>query len=285
MGGGSIILEVDGIEFSYKSIKALKNVKFKVKGGEITAILGPNGSGKSTLLKCIARILKPKKGAILIEKNNLLNLDSNEVAKMVGYVPQNSNGNYMTVFDALLLGRNPHIKWNVSEKDVEIVSRVLRLMNLEKYALRYTNQLSGGELQKVIVGRALVQEPKLLLLDEPTSNLDPKNQIEIMKIIRDVSKSQNIASILVMHDLNLALRFSDKFLILRNGEILAEGDKSIITPENLREVYGVEVDIIEYNGLPIVVPKDVSNCSSFERTCVDTPVLNAKKVETTISNC
>lgn len=254
MRGGSIILEVDGIEFSYKSVKALKNVKFKVKEGEIIAILGPNGSGKSTLLKCIARILKPKKGAILIEKNNLLNLDPNEVAKIVGYVPQNSNGNYMTVFDALLLGRKPHIKWNVSEKDIEIVSRVLRLMNLEEYALRYTNELSGGELQKVIVGRALVQEPRVLLLDEPTSNLDPKNQIEIMKIIRDISKSQNIASILVMHDLNLALRFSDKFLILKNGEIFAEGGKEIINQKNIQKVYEIDAEIVEYKGVLVVVP-------------------------------
>ena len=248
-----MILSVDGVEFSYKSKRVLKNVKFKVRKGDVVSILGVNGAGKSTLLKCINRLLEPKKGAILIDDFNLDTLNSLEIAKKMAYVSQNINGNYISVFDAVLLGRKPHIKWEVSKKDLEITSHVLKLLNLEDYALRYTKELSGGELQKVAIARALVQEPQILLLDEPTKNLDLKNQMAVMKIIKDISKSQNISSIVVMHDLNLTLRFSDKFIMLKDGMIFSEGDNKVINPENIREVYGVKVYVDNYNGIPIVV--------------------------------
>jgi len=249
-----MILSVDGVEFAYKSRQILNNIKFEVKRGEVVSILGVNGAGKSTLLKCINKILKPKRGTILIDNFDINQLDNLELAKKVGYVPQRAEGNYMTVFDAVLLGRKPHIKWEVSDRDIEITHKVLKLLNLEDYALRYTNELSGGELQKVIIARALVQEPQILLLDEPTNNLDLKNQLEVMKIIREVSKSQNIASIVVMHDLNLALRYSDKFIMLKDGVIYAEGGKEIINPENIRAVYGVDAYIENVKGIPVVVP-------------------------------
>jgi len=249
-----MILSVDGVEFAYRSRKVLNNIKFEVKRGEVVSILGVNGAGKSTLLKCINKILKPKRGTILIDNFDIRQLDNLELAKKVGYVPQRAEGNYMTVFDAVLLGRKPHIKWEVSDRDIEITHKVLKLLNLEDYALRYTNELSGGELQKVIIARALVQEPQILLLDEPTNNLDLKNQLEVMRIIRDISKSQNIASIVVMHDLNLALRYSDKFIMLKDGVIYAEGGKEIINPENIRAVYGVDAYIENVKGIPVVVP-------------------------------
>ena len=249
-----MILSVDGVEFAYKSRQILNNIKFEVKRGEVVSILGVNGAGKSTLLKCINKILKPKRGTILIDNFDINNLDGYELAKKVGYVPQRAERNYMTVFDAVLLGRKPHIKWEVSDRDIEITHKVLKLLNLEGYALRYTNELSGGELQKVIIARALVQEPQILLLDEPTNNLDLKNQLEVMKIIRDISKSQNIASIVVMHDLNLALRYSDKFIMLKNGVIYAEGGKEIINPENIKAVYGVDAYVENVKGIPVVIP-------------------------------
>ncbi|HII59617.1 TPA: ABC transporter ATP-binding protein [Methanocaldococcus jannaschii] len=249
-----MILSVDGVEFAYKSRQILNNIKFEVKRGEVVSILGVNGAGKSTLLKCINKILKPKRGTILIDNFDIKNLDNLELAKKVGYVPQRAEGNYMTVFDAVLLGRKPHIKWEVSDRDIEITHKVLKLLNLEDYALRYTNELSGGELQKVIIARALVQEPQILLLDEPTNNLDLKNQLEVMKIIMDISKSQNIASIVVMHDLNLALRYSDKFIMLKDGVIYAEGGREVINPENIKAVYGVDAYIENVRGIPVVVP-------------------------------
>lgn len=249
----TMILSVDGVEFSYKSKKVLENIKFKVDKGDVVSVLGINGAGKSTLLKCINRILKPKKGAILIDDFNLNKLNSLEIAKKIAYIPQSVNGNYISVFDAVLLGRKPYIKWEVSKKDLKITSDILKLMNLEDCALRYTKELSGGELQKVAIARALVQEPRILLLDEPTNNLDLKNQMAIMKIIKNISRSQNISSIVVTHDLNLALRFSDKFIMLKDGMIFSEGNNEVINSKNIQEVYGVNAYVDNYNGIPIVV--------------------------------
>jgi len=247
-------LSINGIKFSYGSREILKDVSFEVEEGEIFSILGTNGAGKSTLLKCINRILTPKKGTILIDNFDIRKMDNSQLAKYIGYVPQRSNGNYMTVFDTLLLGRKPYIKWKVSRKDIETVYRVLELLGLEEHAWKYTNELSGGELQKVVIGRALVQEPEVLLLDEPTNNLDIKNQLEVMEIIRSISKSEGITSVLVMHDLNLALRYSDKFALMKDGVIYAVGGREVITPENIRSVYGVDVYIEHVRGYPVVVP-------------------------------
>lgn len=247
-------LSINGIKFSYGSREILKDVSFEVEEGEIFSILGTNGAGKSTLLKCINRILTPKKGTILIDNFDIRKMDNSQLAKYIGYVPQRSSGNYMTVFDTLLLGRKPYIKWKVSRKDIETVYRVLELLGLEEHAWKYTNELSGGELQKVVIGRALVQEPEVLLLDEPTNNLDIKNQLEVMEIIRSISKSEGITSVLVMHDLNLALRYSDKFALMKDGVIYAVGGREVITPENIRSVYGVDVYIEHVRGYPVVVP-------------------------------
>jgi iron complex transport system ATP-binding protein len=249
----AMIVSVDNIYFSYNSKDVLKNLKFEVNRGEVVSILGVNGAGKSTLLKCINRMLKPKRGTILVDNFNLNKLNSEEIAKKMAYVSQSVHSNYITVFDAVLLGRKPHIKWEVSKKDIEITGNILKLMNLEEDALRYTRELSGGELQKVALARALVQEPQILLLDEPTNNLDLKNQMEVMRIIRNISKSQNIASIVVMHDLNLTLRFADKFIMLKDGMIYSKGDSSIINSENINEVYNVNAYVDNYNGIPIVV--------------------------------
>lgn len=248
-----MILSVNDIAFSYNGKDVLKNVKFEVNKGEVISVLGVNGAGKSTLLKCINKILKPKKGTILVNNFNLKKLNKEEIARKMAYVSQTASANYITVFDAVLLGRKPHIKWDVSKKDLDITGKVLKLMNLEEHALRFTRELSGGELQKVIIARALAQEPQILLLDEPTSNLDLKNQLEVMGIIKNISRSQGITSIVVMHDLNLTLRFSDKFILLKDGMIYAKGDSSIINSKNIREVFNINAYVDKYNGIPIVV--------------------------------
>ncbi len=250
-----MILSVDKVEFSYRSTSVLKDINFEVKRGNFVSILGVNGSGKSTLMKCINRILKCNNGMILVEDNDIKKMKEIEIARKIGYVPQSSEKGFFTVFDAVLLGRKPYIKWDVSKNDIEIAERMLKIMNLEEYALRYINELSGGELQKVVIARALVQEPQLLLLDEPTSDLDLKNQLEVMNIIKKVSSTQNIASVVVMHDINLALRYSDKFIILKEGHVFAAGGREVITPETIKEVYGVEVYIKNFEGIPVVIPR------------------------------
>lgn len=249
-----MILNIDGIEFSYTSVPVLRNVKFHLEKGEFLSILGNNGAGKSTLLKCINRILKPHKGTIYIEKDEISKLSRVEIAKKIGYVAQRNENGRFTVFDAVLLGRKPYIKWDITEKDVKIVNEVLKKFDLEKLALRYLNELSGGELQKVVIARALSQQPVVMLLDEPTNNLDLKNQIEVLKIIKDTVKEQSIAAIVIIHDLNLALRFSDKFLLLKDNTIFAYGGMEVMTEENIEAVYGIPVAVETCRGVPVVIP-------------------------------
>jgi len=249
-----MILEVDDVAFKYRSKNVLNGIEFKLRKNEILSILGPNGVGKTTLLKCMNAILKPKSGAIYIEEEDVLKLGRIEIARKLGYVPQRAETGRLTAFDAILLGRRPHIKWNISEKDLKIVSSAIKKMNLEDLALRYIDEMSGGEVQKVSIARALVQEPKVLLLDEPTSSLDLRNQLGILDIIKQVVEGHNVSAIMSMHDLNLALRYSDKFIFLKNGTIYSAGSREEVTPEMIEEVYGVSVAIEELHGHPVVIP-------------------------------
>ncbi len=249
-----MILEVDGVEFQYKSKEVLKDIKFELKRNEILSILGPNGVGKTTLLKCMNAILKPNKGAIMIEEENVLKLEQIEIARRLGYVPQRCEPARLTAFDAVLLGRMPHMKWNISPEDVMIVEETIKKLSLEDLALRYIDELSGGELQKVGIARAIAQNPKLLLLDEPTSSLDLKNQLEILETVREVVRNEDVSAIITMHDLNLAFRYSDKFLFLKHGTIFAAGSMGEITPQVIEEVYGVPVTIQNYQNVPVVIP-------------------------------
>lgn len=249
-----MIVSVDGVEFSYGSRAVLKKVKFTVEKGELFAILGNNGAGKSTLLKCMNKILRPQRGAVLLERKDLSKLGRVEVARRMAYVAQRYESGRLTVFDAVLLGRKPHIKWDAGREDLEIVHTVLRVLELEELSLRYLDELSGGELQKVVIARALAQEPRVLLLDEPTSNLDLRNQLEVLKIVKKAAKGREIAAVVVMHDLNLALRFAEKFLLLRDKTIFACGGIEIMTPDNIASVYGVPVTVEMVGGVPVVIP-------------------------------
>ena len=216
-----MILSVGGIEFAYNGRPVLKDVTFEILPGEILAILGVNGAGKSTLLKCMNGILKAQKGCVLLDKQEVALMERNERARNFGYVPQHRGEEAMVVFDAVLLGRKPWIGWSASDEDLEIVDRAIRLLSLEPLALRPLHTLSGGEAQKVLIARALAQEPEVLLLDEPTNSLDVKNQVEIMALLKRVVKEHKLIAAVSIHDLNLALRFADRFLMLKDGLVYA----------------------------------------------------------------
>lgn len=235
-------LVINKLSFSYRSTAALKDLELEVGLGEVLSIVGPNGSGKSTLLKCIDKILKPNQGAVLIDGKDVANMGLSELSKIMGYVPQNSTSTFpFTVFDVVLMGRRPHVRWSVSERDKKIVAEILEFLGIDKLAMRHLNELSGGEQQKVIIARALAQQPQILLLDEPTSNLDIKHQLEILSILRGLTQSKQHSIIVAMHDLNLASRFSDRMLMLKHGCIFAVGDpESVLTEENIELVYGVK---------------------------------------------
>lgn len=249
-----MILSAKEIEFSYGSRTILAKVGFSVQRGEFLSILGNNGAGKSTLLKTLNRILLPKKGSVLLDNREVSELSRLAIALKMAYVAQNYASSRQTVFDAVLLGRKPHIKWEARASDLALVQEVLARTGLEKFALRYLDELSGGELQKVVIARALAQEPEVLLLDEPTSNLDLKNQIEVLRTIQTAAKEKNIAVVAVMHDLNLALRFSDKFLLLQNTKVFAAGGLEVMTAENISQAYGVPVSVERIGKQRVVIP-------------------------------
>lgn len=247
-------LSVSNVDFTYGGHSVLASVDFDLAGGELLAILGPNGVGKTTLLKCINAIHRPSNGAIMVEDRNVLRMRPDEIALNIGYVAQQSESARLTVFDAVLMGRKPHIRWKVSENDLKIVDSAIRRLHLESLALRHIDQLSGGELQKVAIGRAMVQEPKLMLLDEPTSSLDLKSQIDILSMLRHLVNEHKIGAIMTMHDLNTALRYADKVLFLKDGTIHSTGPACEVTSTVVEEVYGLPVDIHTVQGYPMVVP-------------------------------
>jgi len=251
-----MILGVGGITFRYNSHPVLEDITFQVHTHQITAILGPNGAGKTTLLRCINRILKPEAGTVQIEEQDLAHCSSRDIARRVAYVAQRSEPRRISAFDAVLLGRKPHIGWNVSRHDIEMTQATLRRLDLEHLALRYTDRMSGGEYQKVCIARAVVQEPTVMLLDEPTASLDLKNQLAILRLLRTIVRGHRMCAVITMHDLNTAFRYADKFLFLKNGRIYAAVDRSEITGGIIEEVYGVPVAVQWHQDHPVVLPLD-----------------------------
>lgn len=253
------MLSVNAIRFRYNSEPTLKGVSFDVGKGELCSVLGNNGAGKSTLLKCLLGILEPHAGTVLIDGNDASLLHRLEKARRMGYIAQNANeGSRITVFDAVLMGRRPHINWGAGERDLEVVQEVLQTLALERFSMRYLDQLSGGELQKVVIARALAQEPGILLLDEPTSNLDLRNQMDVLGAVEEAVSERGISALMAIHDVNLALRFSSKFMLMKGGEILECGGPEVVNEASMCAVYGVKVAIEAREGRKAVVPLGVA---------------------------
>ena len=251
------MMEVKNLCFHYKgSPEVLKNVSFDLEPGKFLAILGNNGVGKSTLLKCFNHILKPDSGEVLLDGMNLLKLSPREVAKQVAFVSQSVPSTQMTVHDVVMLGRRPYMTWGFTEEDHHIVHDAMHRLDVEDMRGRFLSQLSGGEKQKVMLARALAQQPKVLLLDEPTSALDIQNQYGVLKLVRDICHKDNMIAAMVIHDLNLALRFCDRFLLLKDGEVYRHGDRSILDSTALKEVYGVNAKVVEIEGRHMVLVEE-----------------------------
>lgn len=248
------MISVEDLSFSYnRRHKVVENVSFTANKGECFAILGNNGAGKSTLLKCINGILKASAGKVMLNGDNLLDMSIADVARQVAYVQQDTSGGNLCVYDTLMLGRKPYIKWQPVNEDRDIVNNVIEQLNLNKFANRKVGQLSGGERQRVTIGRALVQQPQVLLLDEPTSNLDLGQQHYVLDLVREISQNLNICVIMVQHDLNLAMKYCDRFLFLKEGIVYKQGGKEVMTPEIISNVYKVPVSLCNYNERTIIV--------------------------------
>ena len=249
-------LTVEGLTCSYDGARpVVERVSFSAGRGEILFILGPIGSGKTTILRCILGILKPLHGRVLVDGVEVSRLPPRLRARIIGYVPQQIPASELTVFDAVLLGRYPHTGGlGPGRRDYEMAARTISMLGLEDLATRKLSQLSGGQLQKVAIARALAQEPKVLLLDEPTSNLDPKAKIEVMSLIRRIARSERRTVVVSSHDLDLAARYADHIVMIRGGRVVAAGGPEVLNEENIRETYGLRVEIKWIRGRPVVIP-------------------------------
>jgi ABC-type cobalamin/Fe3+-siderophores transport system ATPase subunit len=248
-------LNVQDLFYSYGPREVLHGLSFEADAGGILGVAGPNGCGKTTLIKCIDRIFEPR-GKILLDGADIMKMTEIEVARRIAYVPQAFTvGMAMTVFETILLGRRPYIRWSVSDEDLRKVHEIIRILKIRDLAFRKMTQISGGERQKVMVARAMVQDPDVLLLDEPTSALDLKHQLEVMDLVRMVAHEQQACVIMAIHDLNLASRFCDRLMLMKEGTIMGTGSPGDLLSEGMiREVYEVEARITSESGYQQITP-------------------------------
>lgn len=256
--GDSLLIELNGLEFGYRSFPILKGITMRFDKPELISIIGPNGVGKSTLIHCMNKILSPAEGMVMIDGVDVNTINVKELAKVMGYVPYTSSNTFpISVIDAVMMGRHPHSKMGSADEDLAISYEMLEKLGIEDLALRSLNELSAGQLQKVILAKGLAQKPKVLLLDEPTANLDVKHQLGVTRLLKSISESDGMIVIMICHDLNIAAKYSDKMIMMSEGKIYAYGTPGeVLTADNVSHVYGVGCEVIDDRGRPHVLLRD-----------------------------
>lgn len=253
-------IKINNLNFNYGDKQILKNMKLEIKKGKLTGILGPNGCGKSTLLKNILGYIgKENENNIEILGKKSKNYTHKEKSRIMALVPQKSNlMSSMSVLDFVTVGRLPHLKnsWEgYSKKDIDFVNEILEKLGLKKFSSRIALSLSGGEFQMVLLARALIQEPKILLLDEPTSSLDLNHAMDLMSTVKKLVENLNITGVVVLHDLNLASIFCDEIVLMRTGKLVYKGiPKEVLTEKKIKEIYNLDCKVIYNEGKPYVIP-------------------------------
>lgn len=263
----------EGVSLGYDGHLVLGNVSLRLKTGAVTTLLGPNGCGKTTLLKIINRLLRPNHGLVLVDGKDISQMRQADLARLMGYVPQSQKSSFpFMVQDIVLTGRMPHISAlsQPGAKDLEKTCQALKMVGASHLADRPYTQISGGERQLVMIARALAQEPSFLLLDEPTSYLDFKNQFAVLKMICRIAEEKKVTVVMTLHDPNHALMFSDEVVLLRKVEqnrdcgkeapsvlqnVIAAGIPcEVMTPDNIEDAYGIEVEVLEVRGRRMLFP-------------------------------
>ena len=249
------MLKVENLHFRYgkQSGMVLSGASLELQQGEIGILLGKNGSGKTTLFKNILGIHAPTSGSITFDGENLLKMPRRERARRIAYVPQDIHFGALSVFDSILMGRVSYFGLKASYSDYAATEQIIRDMGLQSFAHRNVEELSGGERQKIAIARAMAQEPKLMVFDEPTGNLDIANEQLIITEARKLAKEKNISILSSLHDLNQALTFGDKFFSMKDGVIKYAGGKEIVTAEVIADIFGAAVRIIEVDGQPVIL--------------------------------
>ena len=250
------MLKCENLTFRYSRTGApvLSGASLELKQGEIGILLGKNGSGKTTLFKNILGIHNPSAGSIRFEGENLLKMPRKERARRIAYVPQDIHFGALSVFDSILMGRVSYFGLKASHEDYTAVEKIVEDMHLGEFAHRNVDELSGGERQKIAIARAMAQEPKLMVFDEPTGNLDIANEQLIIQEAKKLAREKNISILSSLHDLNQALNFGDKFFFMKDGVIKYAGGREIITEEVVKDIYDIDVKITQVDGKTVMLP-------------------------------
>jgi iron complex transport system ATP-binding protein len=258
---GAPLIDVDRLSFGYsESEPVIEDISFKVDRPEFLCIVGPNGVGKSTLVRCITGSLKPTEGEVMVRGNPVRNYSLRELSRLIGYVPVSTEDyNAMTVLDTVLVGMYSKQKWRTTKADIDKSYRALASMQVEDLAMNRFNELSAGQHQKVSLARGIVQEPEALILDEPTSNLDPRHQVYVSAFFKELSRRKGTSVIMISHDLNIAAKYADRLLVLRKPGVLygIGTPREIISEKMVRDIYNVDCTIVEDRGTPHVILEDV----------------------------
>lgn len=249
------MLKCDNLTFRYSrtGTPVLNGLSLELEQGQIGIVLGKNGSGKTTLFKNILGIHNPLSGKIRFDGKNLLKMSRRERAQQIAYVPQDIRFGELTVFDSVLLGRISYFGLQAGQEDYIAVEQILTDMGLQDFAQRNVEALSGGERQKIAIARAMAQEPKLMIFDEPTGNLDIANEQLIIQEAKKLAREKNIAILSSLHDLNQALYFGDKFFFLKDGIVKYSGGKECVNEAVIRDVFDIDVKIVELDGQKVIL--------------------------------
>jgi iron complex transport system ATP-binding protein len=257
---GQAALEARQITFAFNGAPVLRHVDLRLEAGKMVGVIGPNGAGKSTLVKLLSRLLIPANGQIWLNGHNLADWSPSKLARVMAVVPQDPQLPLAySAWEIVLMGRTPYLGWmgQECEQDRAIAQRAMQETNTWHLAHRLIGQLSGGEQQRVVIARALAQEPQVLLLDEPTAHLDINFQVETLSLITRLVKELQLAALAIFHDLNLAAQYCDDLVLLNRGEVVVQGSpEQVLKPPTLQQVYGTRVAVIAHprNGLPVVIP-------------------------------
>lgn len=257
-------ISAEGLGMGYGDILVCSGLDLSLRDPGLVCIIGPNGAGKTTLMHALNRLEKPAEGRVVLDGTDLSDMRRSEIARRVAYVPNASEEAFsMTVLDTVLMGRHPLSSESSRRKDLRMAARCLRMLGIQDLAGRRFDALSSGQRQRVMIARGLAQEAEIIFLDEPTSNLDLRHQMEVMRLLRDISKAEGLIAVVVCHDINLAARYADRMVLLADGAVKADGTPwEVVTSGTIMEAYGLDCDVTDAGGRPYIVyrgePRSIS---------------------------